>query len=325
MSRYCLALLAFAATASAQLPRSGHILVANQQSASASIIDLATNTITHIPVGAGPHEAAISPDGKWGFISVYGVGGPQGAGNQIAVIDMAARKVERMIDLGTYTRPHGMVPVAGSPLRLIVTSETTQNIIWVDAEKGTVISAIPTGAAGSHMIAVAADAKRAYTANVGAGTMTAFDLVSGKATGMVAIAPRSEGIATSPDGNEVWVGSNDARTVSIVNVAAMKIDTVLTGFGVPYRMAVSPDQKLAVIVEAEGNRVTVIDRATRKALGPIDVGGSPRGVAISPDSKTAFITLGPENAVVVADLSTRTVLARHAVQTAPDGVAYSVK
>lgn len=322
--RLSLALLLCAATAAAQ-PKSGKILVANQQAASATIVDLATNTITHIPVGAGPHEAAISPDGKWGFISVYGVGGPQGAGNQIAVIDMTEKKVARMIDLGTYTRPHGMVPVAGSPLKLIVTSETTQNVITVDAEKGVVSSAVPTGAQGSHMVAVSSDGKRAYTANVGSGTMTAIDLASGKATGSLQIAPRSEGIATTPDGNEVWVGSNDARTVSVVNVSAMKVDTVLTGFGVPYRMAVSPDHKLAVIVEAEGNRVSVIDRATRKLLGPIDVGGSPRGVAISPDSRWAFVTLGPENAVVIVDLIARQVLARHAVQTAPDGVAYSAK
>src|SRR6185436_15700124 len=96
----------------------------------------------------------------------YGLGGAQGAGNQIAVIDMAGKKVARMIDLGTYTRPHAVVPVAGSPLKLIVTSETTQNILTVDAEKGVVLSAIPTGAAGSHMVAVSADAKRAFTANI---------------------------------------------------------------------------------------------------------------------------------------------------------------
>jgi YVTN family beta-propeller protein len=323
--RPTLALVLAATTASAQLPKSGHILVANQQSASASIVDLATNAITHIPVGNGPHEAAISPDGKWGFISVYGVGGPNGAGNQIAVIDMAAKQVVRMIDLGTYTRPHGVVPVAGTPLKLIVTSETTQNIITVDAEKGVVLGAIPTGAAGSHMVAVQSDAKRGYTANVGAGTMTALDLAMGKVTGSIAIAPRSEGIATTPDGNEIWVGSNDARTVTVVNAVTMKIDTVLTGFGVPYRMAVSPDSKLAVIVEAEGNRISIFDRKSRKLLGPVDVGGSPRGVAISPDSRTAFVTLGPENAVVVVDMASRAVLARHAVQTAPDGDAFSVR
>jgi DNA-binding beta-propeller fold protein YncE len=317
--------LVAATTATAQLPKSGRILVANQQAASATIVDLATNAITHIQVGNGPHEAAISPDGKWGFVSVYGVGGPQGAGNQIAVIDMNERKVVRMIDLGTYTRPHGVVPVAGSPLKLIITSETTQNIVTVDAEKGAVIGAVSTAAQGSHMVAVAADGKHAYTANVGAGTMTALDLVTGKVTGSLAIAPRSEGIAVTPDGNEVWVGSNDSRTVTVVNANTMKIDTVLTGFGVPYRMAISPDNRLAIIVEAEGNRISVIDRSTRAILGPVDVGGSPRGVAISPDSRTAFVTLGPQNAVVVVDLASRTVVARHLVQTAPDGVAYSAK
>ena len=316
--------LVAAATATAQVPKSGRILVANQQAASATIVDLATNAITHIPVGNGPHEAAISPDGRWGFVSVYGVGGPQGAGNQIAVIDMNEKKVVRMIDLGTYTRPHGVVPV-GSPLRLIITSETTQNIVTVDAEKGAVVGAVSTAAQGSHMVAVSADGKRAYTANVGAGTMTAIDLATGKVTGSLAIAPRSEGIATTPDGNEVWVGSNDANTVSVVNAATMKIDTVLGGFGVPYRMAVSPDNKLAIIVEAGANRISVIDRATRKILGPVDVGGSPRGVAISPDSKTAFVTLGPQNAVVIVDLASRAVVGRYDVQTAPDGVAYSAR
>jgi YVTN family beta-propeller protein len=321
--RALILLAAVAAAASAQLPNTGRILVANQQSASATIVDLATNAITHIPVGAGPHEAAISADGRWGFISVYGLAGQPG--NQVAVIDMDQKRLARTIDLGTYTRPHGMVPVAGSPLKLIVTSETTQNIVWVDADRGTVLGAIPTGAQGSHMVAVQADAKRAYTANVGSGSMTAYDLVTGKATGMLPIAPRSEGIATTPDGNEVWIGSNDARTVSVVNTSAMKIDTVLTGFGVPYRMAVSPDRKLALIVEAEGNRVSLFQVAGRKALGTVDVGGSPRGVAISPDSRWAFVTLGPENAVVIVDLSSRQVVARHAVQVAPDGVAYTAR
>ena len=310
-----------AATAHAQAPTTGRILVANQQAASASIVDLSTGVVSHIQVGAGPHEAAISPDGKWGFISVYGVGGQPG--NQIAVIDMAEKKVVRMIDLGTYTRPHGLVPVAGSPLKLIITSETTQNVVTVDAEKGVVLGAVSTAAQGSHMVAVQGDGKRAYTADVGAGTMSALDLVSGKLTGSLKIGPRSEGLATTPDGNEVWVGSNEAGTVSIVNVAAMKIDTVLSGFGVPYRMGISPDRKLAVIVEAGANRVAIIDVAARKPLGTVDVGSSPRGVAISPDSKWAFITTQPASEVVIVDLTTRKAVGRFQVGTAPDGVAYS--
>jgi DNA-binding beta-propeller fold protein YncE len=317
-----LAVLA-ATSVAAQAPTTGRILVANQQAASASVVDLATGTVTHIPVGPGPHEAAISPDGKWGFISVYGIAGQPG--NQIAVIDMGEKRVARMIDLGTYTRPHGMVPVAGSPLKLIVTSETTQNVVTVDAEKGVVLSAVPTAAQGSHMVAVQSDGRRAYTANVGSGTMTAIDLASGKATGSVTIGPRSEGLATTPDGNEVWVGSNTDGTVSVVNVAAMRVDTVLGGFRMPYRMGISPDRRLAVIVEAEGTQVRVIDLSRRAVLGGADVGGGPRGVAISPDSKWAFVTLQPQNEVVIVDLARRVAVGRFPVGTAPDGVAYSDK
>lgn len=323
MKSVALAIALSASVAHAQAPTTGRILVANQQAASATIVDLATGISTHIQVGQGPHEAAISPDGKWGFISVYGLAGQPG--NQIAVIDMIEKRVTRMIDLGTYTRPHGMVPVAGSPLKLIVTSETTQNIVTVDAENGVVLSAVPTGAQGSHMVAVAADGKRAYTANVGSGTMTAIDLGSGKATGSVAIAPRSEGLATTSDGNEVWIGSNTDGTVSVVNTANMKVEAVLGGFKTPYRMGISPNRKLAAIVEAESSQISLIDVATRKLLGAADVGGGPRGVAISPDSKWAFVTLQPQNEVVVVDLASRKTIARFPVQTAPDGVAYSAK
>jgi YVTN family beta-propeller protein len=105
----------------------------------------------------------------------------------------------------------------------------------------------------------------------------------------------------------------------------MKIDTVLGGFRLPYRMGISPDRKLAVIVEAEGTQVSVIDLKARKVLGGADVGGGPRGVAISPDSRWAFVTLQPQNEVVVVDLATRKTVARFPVGTAPDGVAYSAR
>lgn len=307
---------------SAQVP-TGRLLVANQQAASASIVELSTGEVTHIQVGAGPHETAISPDGKWGVVGIYGIGGAPG--NQLAVIDMTEKKVVRSIDLGTYTRPHALVALKGNPFRVIATSETTKNIITVDIESGKVTSATSTGANGSHMVAVAADEKRAFSANLFDGTMSSLDLSQQKTLGTIPIAPRSEGIATTPSGHEAWVGSNDQGTVTIVNTAAMKIDTVIGGFGVPYRMAVSPDSKLAVIVEAGANQISIIDAATRRTLGTVAMGGSPRGVSITPDSKTAFITLGPQAEVLAVDLAERKVLARYKVQAAPDGVAFSGK
>src|SRR3954464_4562194 len=51
----------------------GRVLVANQQAASATLINLDGGVATTIPVGTGPHEAAISNDGHTGAISVYGI------------------------------------------------------------------------------------------------------------------------------------------------------------------------------------------------------------------------------------------------------------
>ena len=67
-SRLCLlAVLTVACIAAASVPnapvqdvRSGFVLVANQQSANASLIDLRTDSMTLIDVGEGPHEAQIS-------------------------------------------------------------------------------------------------------------------------------------------------------------------------------------------------------------------------------------------------------------------------
>ena len=311
------------APASTVAQRADRILVANQQSANASIVTLPHGKVEHIAVGDGPHEAAVSPDGRFGVISVYGLQSP--AGNQLAVIDMATAKVIRTIDLGKYTRPHGLVALAGSPFRVVATSEATQSVITVDVEKGTVLSSVPTGAVGSHMVAVSKDGTKAFTANVGSGSMTALDLVKGTALGTVAIAPRSEGIAVTSDGKEVWVGSNDRRTVTVVNGTTMKVDTVLSGFAVPYRLAISPDDEIVVVAEPEGDRISVIDRTTRMVLGTVAVGGSPRGVTISPDSRIAYVTLGPQNQVVAVDLFKMDLMQTFLVGTAPDGVAFSAK
>ena len=101
----------------AQVLDRGHLLVANQEDASASLIDLRTDSMKLIPVGIGPHEAAISPSGRVGVVTIYGQRPP---GNQLAIIDIAAGSVTRTIDLGEYTRPHGVVFIPGDEARVVV-------------------------------------------------------------------------------------------------------------------------------------------------------------------------------------------------------------
>jgi hypothetical protein len=80
--RFLLIAVLFTDAAQAQGLKTGNLLVANQEDASASLIDLRTDAMKLIPAGIGPHEAQISPSGRVGVVTIYG---QQPAGNQLVV------------------------------------------------------------------------------------------------------------------------------------------------------------------------------------------------------------------------------------------------
>jgi YVTN family beta-propeller protein len=300
--------------------RVGFVLVANQQSANVSLIDLRNDNAKLIAVGAGPHEAVISPSGRTGIVTIYGVGGA--AGNGLAVIDMRAGTVTKTISLGEYTRPHGAMFVPGDETRAVVTSEATQRLLMVNLAEGKVEHAIPTEAQGSHMVAITGDGKRGFTANIGSGGVSEIDLAAHRFVRAIAVAPRVEGIAVTPDGSQVWAGSNTNGTVSIIDTKTGGISSTLTGFTLPYRLAISADGKVAIICDPQADKIHVADVALGQVLWSLDGIGSPRGVNIAPDGKTAFVTLAADQTVGVVDLVARKLTRKIGVGSSPDGVWY---
>jgi len=311
-------LLISASVSSARMsdPRSGFVLVANQQSASASLINLRTDTAVVIPVGEGPHEAVISPSGRTGIVTIYGIAGKPG--NQLAVIDIMTAKVTKMISLGEYTRPHGANFFPRDELKVVVTSESTKNLVFVDLAKGVVERVIPSGAAGTHMVALSADGSVAATSNITGGSTTVFFLNPAKEPEIIPTSPQTEGIAITPDGKEVWAATNTGA-INVVNVQTHRIDKTISGFGQPYRLAMSPDGKCAIACDAKSDKIVVIDVATRQISWTLDL-GQPRGVNISPDGKTAFVTLAADETMGVIDLEARKLTRKIKVGKSPDGV-----
>ena len=315
-----LALVSIAGAAGAQgVGRSGHVLVANQQSANASLIDLATDSMRFIDVGVGPHEAVIAPSGRVGVVTIYGTQTP---GNELAVIDIKSGTLRRKISLGQYTRPHGAMFMPGDESRVIVTSEATQNIVLVNLESGTVEAAIPTNAQGSHMVGVTRDGSRAWTSDVGTGAVSEMDLTNRSFVRVIPTGPRTEGIAVAPDGSAVWAGSNTNGTVAVIDPKSGSIVTTLSGFSLPYRLAISADGRTAIICDPQGNAIHIADVATRKVVWKLAALGSPRGVTIAPDGKTAFVTLADDPAVGVIDLVEKKLVRKIGVGASPDGVGF---
>jgi len=314
----CAVLLA--APVAAQRPAGElELVVANQQSASASVLGPDGASMKHLPVGTGPHEAVVSPDGRVAVVTIYG---QQQPGKQLAILDLHADSVVRIIDLGSYTRPHGVLFLGGSSERIAVTSESTGNLVLVDLATGA-IEAVPTNARGSHMVAVEATGRRGWTANVADHSVSELDLVGRRFVRSVGVPARPEGITVTPDGAEVWVGSNETGAVTVISTATGEVTHTLTGARFPYRLAASPNGRRVAVVDGQGDQLWIADVATHAWAGSIAL-ESPRGVVIAADNRTAFVTLAGGN-VAEVDIQELRVRRSIPVQASPDGVGTGIR
>lgn len=302
---------------------SGTLVITNKTPATATIIDVASaRVLATLPTQPGPHEVVMSRDGRVAIISDYGA---QTGGNTLTVIDVPGRRVARTISLGEYRRPHGLVLLPGDSL-VVVTSETNKQLLVVRVASGDIVNAIPTLQNGSHMVAVTANGTRAWTGNIGSNTVTEIDLVQGLALRHIAVPAQPEAINVTPDGREVWVGSNATGLLSVVETGTGAVSTAADGFGWPYRVLYSPDNSLVLLPDLRKEALRFVDRATRKELGRLALPGmGPQGIVFSPDGKHAFLSLSTGARVAVIDIATRTIVREIAAGDTPDGVAFTTR
>jgi YVTN family beta-propeller protein len=144
---------------------SGTLLVLNKSDNTVSLIDLANRkVVATVPTGIGPHEVAVSPNGKLAVVANYGAQTP---GSSLTVIDIPAKKVLKTIELGEYRRPHGIVWLKGDEVAL--TAEANKALLVVDVNTGKVLSNVVTDQNVSHMVVVSPKHAKAFVANIGSG------------------------------------------------------------------------------------------------------------------------------------------------------------
>ncbi len=301
----------------------GTLVVVNKRASTATIVDVGSGeTLATLPTGNGPHEVAITKDGSRAVVTDYG---GQTGGNSLTVIDVPGLRVEKTIELGRYTRPHGIAFLPGDSL-VAVTSEDTRSVVVVRLADGAIVDAVSTEAGGSHMLALIASGERVYTGNISDDNVSELFLTDGDRTRTFAAPTQPEAIGVAPDGSEVWVGSNDKGTVSVIDVATGNLEEALDGFGWPYRILPTPDSRLVLIPDLRRNELRVVDRASRQMLGTIALPDSgPQGITLSADGKMVFQSLSQLGQVAIIDLEEMEVRGYVDVGDRPDGVAYTSK
>ena len=304
----------------------GTVVVVNQKSDSITLVDLQTmQAYANVPVVGGPHEAAVSPDGRSVVVTNYHRQGvPQRA---LSLIALPSGAPIRTIELTRHRMPHDVRWVDST--HVVCTVEADSALLLVNVTSGEVERVFRTGNRGSHMLALSADRRRLYCSNMGNGSVTAFDFATGEKLADIPTGNECEGVGVSPDGRWVWAGNRAEDTISIIDTEALKVVKRLPSPGFPYRVQFTRDGRYALVPHAKASSLVVCDVRGQRRVKSIPLGltkveePSTAGVFPHPSGRWAFVTVRNDDSMLVLDLDKGTTLVRIPVQSSPDGVSWS--
>ena len=319
----------------------GRLVVLNKAEASASLLDLATGAErARLPVGVGPHEVAISPDGRLAVVANYGAAVP---GSSLTLLDLLAERPVRTMDLGQAARPHGIV-FDPDGAHVWVTAEQRKSLLRVRIADGATVGEFATPQPVGHMVARGADGAL-YVSHIGGGGVTPVrpDGAGGWTAGaFVPTGEGAEGLAIVPGGSALWVGNRAADTLTVLQPGDLAPLATIPAAGFPIRVTATPDGATVLVSCANAGVLRFYDARTRSESGaPLDFraqvqagrtegrlldefGDSPVpiGIVVPPHGGRAYVALANADRVAEVDLATRTVPRWLQAGREPDGMAW---
>ncbi len=180
------------------------VYVANFNSSSVSVIDVATNTVAAtVQLGFRPGGLAVSPDGLLVYVS-----------------DFDSNTV-RVITTATNTLLPCMISVGSGPGALAVSPRTVfsdQNVLHLEED---VWVANPGSTGFGNTVSVITNRR--------------------PSSGTVGVGVNPSGLAVTPDGSRVYVANRFSQTVSVINRQVGVTTISDPSFAEPVDVAITPD------------------------------------------------------------------------------------
>jgi YVTN family beta-propeller protein len=305
-------------------PAHGMLVVANQREHTALLIDPETRQeLAKVTVGVNGHEVAVSPDSRFAYVPIYGnsgVGKPGTDGATIDIVDLHERKLAATIDLGKPLRPHRAE--FGPDGLLYVTAELAKAVDVIDPATRKVVREIPTGAIESHMIVISPDGRRAYTANVAAGSVSVLDLKQRALVTVIPVAKTVQRISISSDGKRVFTHDQDTARIAVIDTSTNKVASWISLPATVYSSSVTADGRKLLAASPSG-KIFVIDLASRELEQSFDIPAALGELLITPDGKSAFVSCPQAGTIEVLDIPGQKLLQPIKLTQGVDGLAWA--
>jgi DNA-binding beta-propeller fold protein YncE len=312
------------ATRAATPPAHPVLVVANQKEHTTLLIDPdSRRELAKISVGVNGHEVTVSPDARLAYVPIYGnsgVGRPGTDGTTIDIIDLSERRLVSTIELGKPLRPHAAA--FGPDGMLYVTAELAQALDVIDPTSRKVVAEIPTGAPESHMFVISPDGSRAYTANVGAGSVSVLDLRKRTLVTVIPIAKTVQRISISPDGQRVFTHDQNTPRIAIIDAATNKISGWIDVPATVYSSKVTLDGR-KLLADSPSGKLFVIDLASSKLDESFAIPQAVGELLLTPDGRFAYVSCPQAGTIEVLDVAAHKLLDPIRLTQGVDGLAWA--
>jgi YVTN family beta-propeller protein len=209
--------------------------------------------------------------------------------------------------------------------------EQSNALALVDIIEHEVLRTLPTGGQDSHMVRISPDDSRAYVASRGGeGTLSVIWLDEDRPPAVIATGAGAEGIAVSPDGEEIWIANRSDQSISVVNAGTLEVTSTIEGPAVN-RIEFLPDGQAVIPGGSSANDsaryLTFYDGQSKQVtrrLPLADSGAGGTGVRLLAADGMLFLADSALNEIAMLSPGSGNRPERIAINTDnPDGIAWS--
>lgn len=277
-----------------------------------------------------PHEVVLSPDRAKAYVSIYGngqVGTNTRPGTQIAVIDVASRKLEGFIEIAPFLAPHAMM--FDRKGLLWATAELSNAIVAIDTARGIVAGGVQLGSHRTHFLAVSPDGAKIYVPHRQLKWVSVVDTESRREVKRIEnFRYECQGVAVAPDGNRVYQASSARPLITVIDAKADEAKGTVTveGLGADFppqltRLKVSPDNRWLVVSYNVSRKAAILDTRDLRRQYLVDLEKGPMGIAF-PDRGHAYVTNHDAGSIAILDLETMKQAARFETHPGAETMAF---
>jgi len=236
----------------------------------------ATSFADAIPAGSTPTDIALDAAGDRAFVANQ-------YDDAIQVLNPANGQTVGSVHV--TGDPFSVIPDASGATIYVTTNANAVYKLAVGS--GSLLGQLGTDNATAQSLAFSPTSGLLYVSTRDGGTVMEVDPATMTANRDFHIGGRTQEVAVSADGAELWV-ANETGFVSVVNLGTgNSVDIPVAGMA--WGLAISPDQKQVWVGLLDRGIVKVIDRATKAVTKSIFVDGVPRRIRFSPTGDRAVV------------------------------------